>query len=167
MKTLTDNEYLDLIQKLSDCQYDEEYDDIDMNYEVYEAKSAVKKFIPNTNGFINLTEIASDKIKDAIFKYANLQIGDFKICITKYNGEPGQEGATITTNIEIFETRYKTPAGYQCKIDYPVVFEKDKRFTTKSWIKYFNTNFGDNIPIDTVVDIIRWLQAITKYPAFL
>jgi hypothetical protein len=169
MSSLTNQEYLDLVQKLVDQQYDDAEDQNDVVMEWIPSESEAKKKMvqANTNGVIDLTNVKSGKIKESLFKCTNLQVGSFKIRITRYNGAPSQDGTRIDMDLEVYEAKTKTPSGHPCKVDYPVDFYKDNRFANKSWIKYFRRYCGDNVPADTVVEIIRWFQAVTKLNAFL
>lgn len=174
--TFTKEEYLALVEELTKEQYDSDYIDDDVympsNWPDPEPEIEMKKkeLLPNTNGQIDLTNIKAGKIKEELFKCANLRVGNFKIRISRYNGVPSSEGSKIAISLQVFEERNKTPSGAPCKIDYPVVFEKDSRFAGRSWIKYFGGNKGNgatNVPVDTVVDVVRWFQALKRMGAFL
>jgi hypothetical protein len=72
-------------------------------------------------------------------------------------------------NISIFEMKNTTPiSGAPCKMQYRANFHKDNRFKGKPWLELFS-KFGtaDNVPTETVVDIIKWLQVIQKIGVFL
>jgi hypothetical protein len=170
MKSLSDQEYLELLQKLVDQQYDNAIDDYDVQKMewVPAEPEIIEKIKVNHYGMIDLTNVKSSKIKEEIMKCANLKIGTFKIRITKYNGVPSQQGSQLCADIEVLEERTKTPSGQPCRMDYRIDFHKDNRFTGRPWLKYFSSGgYADNIPIDTVVDVVRWMQAIKKLIAFL
>lgn len=171
MKSLTDQDYLELIQKLVDSQYDEAIDDYDitkMEWAPSEPEIKQKIHQASSAGMIDLTTVKSSKIKEEILKCTNLRVGSFKIRIKRYNGVPSQQGMQMTVDMEVWEERTKTPSGMPCKIDYPMIFVKDNRFINRPWLKYFDQgNFGTNIPIDTAVEIVRWMQAVKKLSAFL
>jgi len=171
MKSLTDQDYLELIQLLVDQQYDHAIDDYDVvKMEWIPSEPEIKQKIHRASsaGMIDLTSVKSSKLKEEILKCTNLRVGPFKIRIKRYNGVPSQQGMQMTVDMEVWEERTKTPSGMPCKIDYPMVFVKDNRFTNRPWLKYFNQgNFGSNVPIDTAVEIVRWMQAVKKLSAFL
>jgi hypothetical protein len=172
MSSFTNQEYLELCQRLVDQQYEDLVDEtpaIDNEWIPAEPEFKwKKKFKPNVNGSIDMTDTKSNLIRDLLWKCTNIKVGNFKIRISSYTGEPGQHGALVSMRLEVWEERHKTPNGHPCKIDFPVNWTKDTRFTGRPWLKYFTNGYsGGTIPIDTVVDIIRWMQAIKKLTAFL
>ena len=45
---------------------------------------------------------------------------------------------------------------------------KDDRFHNRDWVKFFHMGVrGKHIPINTCVDIVKWIQAIVKLTPFL
>jgi hypothetical protein len=170
MSELTNEEYLALCQKLVDQQYDDAVDDYDiskMEWIPAESEAKERMIKVNNNGMIDLTHVRSTKIKEEIFKCGNLKVGDFKIIISHYSGVPSQEGANLTCNLRFMGHQSKTMNGMPCNMDSFVNIAKDNRFFGRPWLKYFHGSNADNVPIDTVVDIIRWMQAIKKLTAFL
>ncbi len=169
MKSLTDQEYLELLQKIVDQQYDEAIDDYDIDkMEWVPSESEIKKKIESLNhhGMIDLTNVKSSKIKEEIKKCANLRVGAFKIALTAVHPNPVK--GDVGYDLEVREEKTKTPSGMPCRIDYRVDLSKDSRFKGRPWLKYFNSGgCGDNVPIDTVTDIVRWMQAVKKLSAFL
>jgi len=171
MKSFTDQEYLELIQKLVEEQYNDAVDDYNIDkMEWIPSEPEIKQKIhrASTSGMIDLTNVKSNKLKEELLKCTNLKVGSFKVRIKRYNGVPSQQGMQMTVDMEVWEERTKTPSGRPCKIDYPMIFHKDTRFKGRPWLKYFNQgNFGSNVPIDTAVEIVRWMQALKKLTAFL
>lgn len=174
MKSLTDKEYMELCLKLVDEQYDDAIEDYDIDkMEWIPAEPEVKKNIPepNTWGMIDLTNVLSVKIKEEIMKCTNLKVGTFKVKITRYNGVPSQQGTKLCMDLEIKENRTQTPNGVSCGpsgVEYPINLHKDSRFKGRPWLKYFtDKGYATNVPIDVVVEIIRWFQAVKKLSAFL
>lgn len=122
---------------------------------------------PNTIGSIDLTKYKKDKIRDALLKCANLRVGNFTVIISRYYGMPKDE-AGMSMNIRIMEDKTKTPTGNPCRMTYDIDVFKDTRFKDRAWRSYFKSgSSGYNIPEQTVVEVIRWLQALTKLAAFL
>jgi hypothetical protein len=171
MSSFTNKEYLDLLQRLVEQQYSDAVDDYDVeSMEWIPSEPEIKQKIhqASSSGMIDLTNVKSSKIKEELLKCTNLRVGAFKIRIKRYNGVPSQKGAQMTVDMEIWETRTRTPAGNPCNIDYPMKFAKDSRFSNRPWLKYFDQgNFAINVPIDTAVEIVRWMQGIHKLTAFL
>lgn len=170
-KSLTDQEYLDLIQKLVDHQYDDAIEDYDIDkMEWVPAEAEIKAKIPklNNQGMIDLTHVKASKLKEEILKCGNLRIGSFKVTLTHYHEVPTHSGAQFCVDLTVREEKTKTPNGQECRIDQRADLLKDSRFKGKPWLKYFKDgSYGHNIPIDTVAEIVRWMQAIKKLSAFL
>jgi hypothetical protein len=171
MNFFTNQEYLDLIQKLVDQQYDDATNDYDIeNMEWIPDESEIQEKIirANYNGVIDLTKTKSSKIKEELLKCANLKVGNFKFMIDRYFDTPSADGFKTVINLRFWEHKNKTDSGNPCSIDYPLIFYKDSRFNGRAWVKYFNHGSSAvNVPIDTVVEIVRWLQAMGKLTAFL
>lgn len=169
MKSFTNEEYLALCQKLLEEQYDEALDDYniaDMEWIPSESEVKKKRDRANTNGVIDLSEMKSNLIKPQLFKCTNLKVGFFKLRIRHCNEEESDDKALFT--IEVWEERHKTPNGMPCKIDFPMVFAKDSRFKDRPWLKHFQGGSSAyRLPIDTLVEIIRWMQVVKKLSAFL
>src|SRR5208283_297708 len=172
MSPMSKEEYLRLLQDYVDRQYDDAIDDYnieEMEWIPAEPEIEKKTVKANTNGTIDLTDVKSDKIREELFKCTNLRVGKFKIRINRYQGLPTPDGSQVAMNLEVWEERSQTPNGHPCKIDFPVVFHKDKRFIGKPWVaKYFNNRgICHNVPTDVVVEVVRWMQALKKLTAFL
>lgn len=167
MSYFNNQEYLKLIESLLDQQYDEATDDYDVEkMEWIPSEPEIKIHQYSTSGQIDLTNVKSSKIKDELLKCVNLKVGNFKIRISRYNGSPHQEGVQITLNMKVWEEHYEKSNG--SRMDRAVKFDTDSRFSNRPWLTYFNkTNYLYGVPLDTAVDIIRWLQAIGKMTAFI
>lgn len=155
---------------LVDHQYDDAVDDYDIeNMEWIPAESEAKERMLKVNhsGMMDLTHVKSNLIKEEIFKCGNLKVGDFKIIINHFSGVPSQEGSKLCCNLKIMQHQSRTMNGMPCNMDSVVNLNTDMRFNSRPWVKYFSGSYANNVPIDTVVDIIRWLQAIKKMTAFL
>ena len=168
-RAFSDQEYLELCQKLVERQYDDVEKEIPIQMEWIPSEPEIKQKMrqASTSGTIDLTNVRSTKIKDEILKCTNLKIGFFKVRIMRYHEVPSQTGPVMTCNVQVLEERHKTPNGMDCKIDYPLNLDKDTRFANRPWLKYFKGNIAFNVPIDTVVEIIRWMQAVKKLTVFL
>src|SRR5271157_800972 len=109
--TFTKEEYLALVEELAKEQYDSDYLDdgayMPSNWPDPEPEPEIemkkKEFMANTNGQIDLTNIKSNKIKEELFKCANLNVGNFKIRISRYFGVPSQEGSKISLSLQVWE----------------------------------------------------------------
>jgi hypothetical protein len=171
MSPISKNDYLKLLQEYVDQQYDDAIDDYNIEEMEWmnEPEIKMKVIQANSNGTIDLTEVKADKIKDELFKCTNLKIGTFKIRINRYHGLPSNDGSLIVMNLEVWEEKKHTPNGHPCKIDFPLIFHKDTRFIGRNWVtKYFDKkSVAYNVPVETVIEIVRWMQAVTKLSAFL
>ena len=172
MKSLTNEEYLALCQKLVEEQYDHAIDDYDIEkMEWIPAESEAKKKMvqANTNGIIDLTNVKSSEIKKQLLLCTNFRIGTFKVRIDRYQELPIDNNAVMTMSLTVWEEKKTTPSGLPCKMDQAANIEKDNSFTNRPWLKYFKGygNSAHHVPIDTVADIFRWMQAVKKLSAFL
>lgn len=173
MSELTNEEYLALCQKLADQQYDDDaLDDIDiskMEWMSGGSESIKEKMArASTTGCIDLTTVRSSEIKKQILLCTNLKIGKFKMRTSRtFEGliEPTIEN--LTFSIEVWEEKNRTPNGMPCQMDFPMAPSKDTRFKGRPWLKYFNGSSASKVPYDTVVEIVRWMQAVKKLTAFL
>ena len=169
MKSFTNEEYLALCTKLLEEQYDEALDDYnieDMEWTPSETEVKVKREKANSNGMIDLSEVKSNLIKPQLFKCTNFKVGFFKLRISHFNEKESDDKAVFS--VEVWEERHKTPNGMPCKIDFPMVFAKDTRFKDRPWLKHFQGgSFAYQMPIDTLVEVIRWMQIVKKLSAFL
>jgi hypothetical protein len=140
MKSLTDQEYLDLIQSLVDQQYDDAIDDYDIEkMEWMPAEPEIKKKLQSLNhsGMIDLTHVKSSLLKEEIRKCANLKIGSFKVTLSHIRPDPAN--GDVGYDLSVKETKTKTPSGMPCPggVDYRTDLYKDSRFRGRPWLKYF------------------------------
>ncbi|CAM6006090.1 unnamed protein product [Sphagnum balticum] len=129
-----------------------------------------KMFRTVRNGQLDITKYRKEQIKDAIYKVTNLIVGEFLIHITEYHGmKAGNKPQESKLNLDIilYRTKYKTETGQHCNMQFKLDPRTDNRFTGKPWLEMFAGSRADNIPVDTLVDIIRWLQALKRINAFL
>lgn len=136
------------------------------------AKEAMLRATNNKHGIIDVTKFRKEKIQDALYKCMNIQVGGFLIRIDSYNGEPGKlsKGATLSLDIEVWEKRFKTPSGNPCNMDFRMDWSKDNRFFGRPWLKHFgngNSSSAHDVPVETVIEIVRWMQALKRMNAFL
>jgi len=73
--------------------------------------------------------------------------------------------STIYTII-VYEHKTKTLTGIPCNIQVKVDLSKDIRFANKDWIKCFN-RFAGKLSEKEFVELLKWMQAITKLSAFI
>lgn len=170
MSNLTKEEYLKLVEKFFNEQYDEVpfIESLPNDAWIYADPPAKDKMkLPGHDGITDLTNVKKDKIAEILHTCRNIKIGNFLVKITKYHGEPDYEGgANFGLDICIYEEKVKSNP--PSKIQYKVDVHKDTRFSGRVWIEHFNSfKIGANIPLETVVEIVRWLQAIKRMSAFL
>lgn len=170
MRSFSKEEYFDLVSKLTDEQYDT-LDDFpnEINLISSEPPPKPKKELTIPNGIVDLTTVKKDQIKDLIFKSNTIKVYDFTIRITLFHGESSPStGSELTVDVHLYHNIYKTPlSGKPCSMTIPFNINKDGRFKGRPWLTYFQGPNGRNIPIDVLVEIVRWIQVVKKLPAFL
>lgn len=168
-------QYFDLCQQLAEERYDvfddvvEDVGEIEWMPVEPEAKIKMEKYRDNSgSGMIDLTGVKSSQIKERLFRGTFFRVGAFKVRITRYNAVPSKNGSQLTADVSIWEEKHQTPSGFPCKMDYPMCPDRDDRFSEKAWAKkYWNgTSSAHNMPIDAVVEVIKWLGAVKKIGAF-
>jgi hypothetical protein len=176
MTFLNKEEYLKLIEEAYANEDDmEDYDIYDSSWIPSEspAKARMERARAAGNqGVIDVLKYKKEQIRDALYQNANFQVGEFLIHVEEYHGLPSIKkmppNAQLTMDIAVMQEKNRTPSGAPCKMTYKMDFFKDNRFTSKSWISYFNSSGkAHNIPVETVVDIIRWMQALKNLTCFL
>jgi len=169
MAFLSKEEYLRLIES---ARLDEEgYDELDYHAPeawipaVSPAKEKMERARAISNhGVIDILNHRKDQIKDALHKNINFRIGEFTIHIRKYK----QTGDLLSLDIFVMQQKYQTPSGSPCNMSYKADLFRDNRFINKPWLAYFDSSGrGKDIPIETMVDIVRWLQALNRMNSFL
>lgn len=162
------SDYQKLLEQIAAEQYDTNDEEPLIPEEAWiPAESNVKNKLKNItfNGVIDCTKLRSKDIKGAIGKAKNLQVGTFLIRIEDYCGEdPLIQGKL---SIEIWERLSRTPTGQPCNMDYRADLTLDTRFTGRPWLKYFHRSWATDVPIENIIEIVRWMQAIKKLTAFL
>ena len=170
-RSFTDQEYLELLQKLVDGQYDDAIDDYDIEeMEWIPSEPEIvqkKKKEVNHNISVDLTKVKSANLEREVNRAGNIKVGSFKIIITEYHTEFDPNGDKLFCDLKVVVHQSKTMNGFPCNMDTDIDLAKDNRFSGRQWLKYFQYNRGDNVPMETVVEIVRWLQIINKLPAFL
>jgi len=172
MKTMTKEEFLRLVEELTQQQYDDPEPITEQEMEWIPADPPAKDRIklPSETGVIDLTKYKKDKIKDAIYKCSSLKVGHFTIKVTKYHGYPSPKspGGDLKVDLSFWHEVYKTPSGAPCKMTYRLDVTKDSRFSNRDWLSYCKNSWSAReVPIDTAVEIIRWFQGIIRMIAFL
>jgi hypothetical protein len=170
----TEEEYLNLVRRLADEQYDQT-DDFDPAEAftvsaVDDLVEARKQRMQHQlkNGTIDLTKVKKDKLLSSLFKHNTIKVYDFTIRISEYHGEPSKTGANLSVTVTLYHERHKTElSGAPCNIVETFNIGKDNRFSTRPWLSYFTGCHGKRIPPDVLVEIIRWMQVVKKLPAFL
>lgn len=171
---MTDQEYFELIKRLVNQQYTHEEDSVvdDLSGSWIpaesEAKQKMMKFKENT-GFCDLTNVKKNKMKDFIVRSAGIRVGQFIAKIAKViNSEYSGNIKDLVLDITLYEEKYKTSLGNPAVLLHKIDPIKDRRFSKCQWVSYWNGfQIGKKVPIETVVDIARWLQGIRKLTAFI
>jgi len=176
MTFLSKEEYLRLIES---AQKDEEYDQVD-SYDIPSdawipsespnKEKMLRSWAASAHGMVDVLNYRKGQIQDAIYKCMNLQVGDFIIHIRRYSGHPKdkQLHGPLTLDISVMQEKHKTPSGAPCKMSYKFDFFQDNRFTDRPWITYFNSaGYATNVPVEIVIEIVKYMQALRKLSAFL
>lgn len=158
-------EYLKLLSEL-----DEPAEDISDDSWFYADPPAKEKMLKARafSGSMDCTNFKREQILKAIKSNCNLQVGPFSIRIRGFYHSEKADKAYMS--IDLFEKKTKTPTGHPCNMDYKVDVMKDNRFEGRPWAELFNNHrqgTAINVPIETVVEIVKWLQALKKLTAFL
>ncbi len=167
---LSDEDYLELLKNLTEHQYDEPeectydkglkelYDEIE-----YSPRPKMKLFDPAACS--NLSSATLEAITLKLHTTGNISVGPFIIRIKKYDASK----PAIQLDVDIMEEKSRAFNGQPGKITEKVNMIKDSRFYNKTWIKYFNNpiKYGSKVPLETVADIVKYLQFVYKNPAFL
>lgn len=176
---ISKEEYLQLIEQYANEQYGGEQDLSD-TYDISEdawmpaespnKENMLRALNSNRSGSADLTNVRKDKIQEALYKCTNIKVDSFLVRIERYSGEPDKfgKGVNLTMDISIWEERYKTPSGNPCRLTCRMNLHKDDRFENRPWLHQFSqAGTACDIPVETVVDIIKWMQAIKRMSAFL
>lgn len=161
---MTKEEYLKLIQEA--YSQDDEYLDDYIEVKAWipsEMDPALKKKIDKKvmGGNIDATNLKKTAIKKIIYTHQQITVGKFMI-IAAHNT------SIDTFKLTVYERVYKTASGLPCNMQNKVNINKDNRFNGRSWAKEFNSTWGaKSISPTDYVDIVKWLQAITKLTCFL
>ena len=173
MDTLSQEEYLRLIEQLVEQQYDDLEASEDIEWIPAESEIVQRLKLPDHNKVLNLTNIKKSEIEEQLLKCRNIRMGSFLIKISRYHGELAILGhnageVDIGMDVCIYEEQECMHLNRTSKMTTKLNVCKDTRFDNRPWLKYFNSfKIGQNIPMDTAADIVRWLQAITRMSAFV
>lgn len=159
MNSLSAKEFLKLIEESQDQDFDDDFN----KYTNYgKPVSGIDRRI------IDIIAFKKKDIIDALCSYTNIQVGNFLIRIDAYRGTPETTGSNLNLDITIFETILQTTSGKPCKMNYRINVSIDDRFNNQPWAGNFDTTGkAFNISIDTAIDVVRWMMALTKMIAFL
>lgn len=120
-------------------------------------------------GRIDAAKLRKEQIQDALYKCVNLEVGGFILHVNEYHGHPTpKKGKELTLDISILSRQNRTATGAPCSMDLPANLHKDDRFQKRPWLHLFDVKGrAYEVPMETVVDIVRWLQALKRMNAFL
>lgn len=161
---MTEQEYMDLILKYSS---DEPDDDPTLEDVIY---NRPQNNVVRNAGVIDLTKGNKDKIIQAIIKSNNIRVYEFLIKIdARIMIDVNTKKSSNIYDIVIYEENGKNHFGMPNKLLSKVNPTSDKRFEDRVWTKYFNNGIkkGMSIDLETMYDIIKWLQMIKKLSAFV
>lgn len=172
MSTFSKEDYLKMLEDMANQQYDEPEEpevNVPTDSWVWGVSPLKEKLMTaKLHSTSNVMNLHRDQIKKAIQNTRNIQVGAFSIKIKGYYQSDKLDNHFM--HLDIYERRTKTPTGQSCNMDYKADLTSDKRFADRPWITYFskdNPGHAKNVPIDTVVDIVKWMQALKKLTIFL
>lgn len=169
---MTDQEYFELIKRLVNQQYTLEEESVTNDLTgswipaESEAKQRMMRLKENT-GFCDLTNIKKNKMREFIVKSNGIKVGQFvaKIIKSEYSEKDMKD---LVLDITLYEEKYKTSSGNPAVLLNKIDPVKDFRFSKCHWVTYWNTfQVGKKIPIEKVLDVVRWLQGVRKLTAFI
>lgn len=160
--TLTKEEYLALIARLVDDQYDELNDNED-EHEAFNSPEIPSR--PNPNTIINVTSYKRDELLPALLKSANLKVENFIIKIHHYTiNNDGYE----CYSLRLYEESPHVYLNRPCTKTTKIKPDQDNRFDSRSWTSFFNgRDYATDLPQNELLNMIRWLQAVCKIGVFL
>ena len=174
MTTFTEQEFIDLVNYLNDRRYDYEEEESTYDYGFYDDNDPVisvkkKSLIVQSNTWIDLSKATREEIRDSLFKFMGLKIGNYTIRIRNYNGKSNDDqDIALGVSITVYHDVFMTPLGHPCNMTLPLNVSKDKRFVGAAWLSYFSDGaHGTEIPVDTMVEIVRYFQVIDKLSSFV
>ncbi len=180
MSEMKKEDFLALVEKLTEGQYADEpepevswsgsihLDELEDLASLYRPKPSFrskpklraldKKFMGQA-AEVDLTKATMVEIKEQIEDLRRVVIGRFNIQLK--HSDKG-------IDMQVYEIKKKTFGGIVKEMPEKVNFLKDSRFEGKDWIRFFKNNMGGvSIPVDTAAEILKWIQVVFKYPAFL
>lgn len=113
---------------------------------------------------LNLSDADEEAIEHALASAKNFKVGDFVIKIKKYRVD---QNKNIFLAMDIYEEKLKITHFGSNKMPERVNILKDCRFQDCTWIVHFKYMANQDIPIKTGIQIIRWLQAVGRLPAYI
>lgn len=173
MKSFTNDEFLRLVEELTEQQYTDEVEEHEHEFSWMPMASYVKDKLKNrpiSNGTLDISKVKKEAIKDILCKGTLFKIGIFTIRITKYHSYPNKNDKNQDFKLDLgfLHDVTKTPSGAPCNMQYKFEIGKDSRFANRPWLVYLSDSSNlKNVPINDAVEIIRWFQGLQRMTAFL
>jgi hypothetical protein len=157
MGELTKEQWLELIQKLADAQYD----DLTIDYEDLYYEPPKPRLFMN-DGITDLTGVKNNELKSLIKlnNNKNFKIDKFliKICYS-FN-----DVKCYKVNFCIFEDIKLDSKKLTCKVK----IKNDSRFVGRNWASYFDKfNMAKNMPEDIFIEVLKYVQIVSKLELFI
>lgn len=166
MKHFTKEEYIALCEEILNSQYEqsdeESKEEICWQPSLPAAKEKMLKHLAK-NMVVDLSTAKREEIKKQLYYAENFRVDHFTIRVQWYDDEKD------TFDLALHEERHRTMSGHPCRIITPLNIEDDTRFMGRPWLNYFSVHGdqGRKIPSETVIEIIRFFQALKKLKAFV
>lgn len=120
-------------------------------------------------GTADVLNYKREELREILYSTTNLRVGEFTVRVEEYHGRPNKNSSTdLTMDILVWQEKFQTPSGAPCKMSYKMDFFRDNRFLNRPWLSYFNSSgHAHDIPADTVIEVIKYLQVIQRLNAFM
>lgn len=166
MKRLNIEDYLQLLKSVEEKEYGADNSNIDQipkdSWIWAESPHKDKLKSAINNKVIDCLNLSKNEIREAILKNSNIKIGEFLIKI-----HSRENSYNVNFSFKIHKKQYRTMNGFPCDMEIPAKLNLDERFIGKPWMNLFENDYASNIPIDTFVEIAKWIQIIQTQTLFL
>jgi hypothetical protein len=173
MKQFSLEEY----KKIIDDHYNNQYGERIESYEEgdYAEIKDIKHFqeikcrkFDFSDSIANITDVKKDQLRDYIQKYRYFTIGNFSIRINSLTDEKFSVSRFgKRASVAIYENINNKKILENYRTLHKVNPNTDDRFVNCEWIGNFHNSNGYNINTETMVEILRWLQCVSKLRVFL
>lgn len=173
MSTFNKDQYLEMVRQLTDQQYDQLSDEGEDWIEWMPSDPVLKQKLDKVKdtSITDLTNVKRDQMLELVYKSSTIKVHNFTIKIGTFHGDLEGDEANLTVDFTLYHEVRETPnMKAPCKMTYACNVFRDSRFKERPWLIHFDKQTGSHgtkVPTKTLIDIVRWIQVMVKYPAFL